>query len=93
MHEVADLALITLAVGFLAVTATVAFFAWRVVKRVRRWRVRLEAAIPQAVATPGPEALAGAWSHVHRTSLGARALVVPVPRGRRSGCGATCGPM
>jgi hypothetical protein len=82
MHEVADLALITLAVGFLAVTATVAFFAWRIVKRVRRWRVRLEAAIPQAVATPGPEALAGAWSHVHRTSLGARALVVPGPKGQ-----------
>ena len=27
------------------------------------------------MATPGPEALAGAWSHVHRTSLSARALV------------------
>lgn len=82
MHEVADLALITLAVGFLAVTATATFFAWRVVRRVRRWRVRIEAALPQAVATPGPEALAGAWSHVHRTSLGARALVVPGPKGQ-----------
>jgi hypothetical protein len=82
MHEVVDLALITLAVGFVAVTATVTFFTWRAVKRVRRWRQRVEVALPQAFATPGPEALAGAWSHVHRTTLGARALVVPGPRGQ-----------
>lgn len=75
MTEVADLALITLTVVFLAATATCAFFAWRAVKKVRRWRLRIEQAIPQLVATPGPEALAAAWSHAHRSSLSARALV------------------
>ena len=83
MHEVADLALITLAVGFLAVTATVAFFAWRIVKRVRRWRVRLEALRPWPA--PGPMSTAPRSVPAPSSS--------PARRGRPSGCGATCGRM
>ena len=76
MGEVTDVALIILSVGFVVICGVAGYLAWRTVRRARRWRARLEQAIPQAMATPAPEVLAAAWSHAHRTSLTARALLV-----------------
>ena len=75
MHEAADIAIVILAIGFVSVVTVTAVAGWRLVRRVRRWRARLERAIPAGMQAPGPEVVAAALTRAHRASLTARAVV------------------
>ncbi len=75
MSQVADVAIITVAAGMVALVTFAGVMAWRMVRKVRRWRARLELVMPRAMSQPGPDLLASAWSHAYRTSLAAGALV------------------
>lgn len=73
MSQVADVVIITMAAGVVALVAFVGVMAWRTVRKVRMWRARLAVVMP-TMSQPGPYMLASAWSHAYRTSLAAGAL-------------------
>ena len=75
MHQVADLAIITVAAGMAALATLAGVVAWRLVRKVRKWRARLEMLLPRTMSKAGPDLVASAWSRAYRTSLGAGALV------------------
>lgn len=75
MSQVADLAIIAVAAGMVALVTLAGVMAWRMVRKVRKWRARLEVVMPKAMSRTGPDLLASAWSHAYRTSLAAGALV------------------
>jgi hypothetical protein len=74
MSQVADVAIITMAAGIVALVAFVAVMAWRTVRKVRMWRARLAVVLP-TMSQPGPDMLASAYSYLYRTSWAAGALV------------------
>ncbi|HEX3460876.1 MAG TPA: hypothetical protein VHT49_08220 [Acidimicrobiales bacterium] len=75
MHQVADLAIITVAAGLVALVTLAGVFTWRMVRKLRKWRARLEMVLPRSISRPGPDMVASAWSGAYRTSLAAGALV------------------
>jgi hypothetical protein len=75
MSEAADVVLIAVAAGMVALVTFAGVMAWRVVRKVRRWRARLELVMPKAMSKPGPDLLASGWSHAYRTSLTAGAML------------------
>ena len=75
MATAAEIAIIVVSLGLLAMMTAVALVTWRALRRFRIWRERVRLAIPQRLANPTPEAMAQALSGAHRSSLGARALV------------------
>lgn len=75
MHQVADLAIIAVAAGMVALVTFAGVVAWRMVRKVRKWRARLQLVMPMAMSRPGPDVVASAWSAAYRTSLAAGALV------------------
>jgi hypothetical protein len=75
VHQVADFAIITVAAGMAALVTFAGVVAWRMVRKVRKWRARLEMVVPKAISKPGPDMVASAWSGAYRTSLAAGALV------------------
>lgn len=48
MHEAADIAIVILAAGFVAVLVLAALAGWKLTRTVRRWRRRVEHAITAA---------------------------------------------
>jgi hypothetical protein len=74
VSQVADVAIITVAAVVVAMVALGGVLAWRMIRKVRRWRARLALVLP-AMSRPGPDLLASAWSHTYRTSLAAGALL------------------
>ncbi|MGH9096415.1 MAG: hypothetical protein ACRDWB_03245, partial [Acidimicrobiales bacterium] len=74
MSRVADVAIITMAVGIIALVAFIGVMAWRTVRKLRMWRARLAVVLP-TMSRPGPDLLASAYAHAYRTSLAAGALV------------------
>jgi hypothetical protein len=75
MSQLADLAIITVAAGMVASVTFVGVMTWRMVRKVRKWRARLELIMPKTMSKPGPDMVASAWSHAYRTSLAAGAMV------------------
>ena len=75
MSQAADLVIITVAVGMVALVTFIGVMAWRMVRKVRKWRARLELVLPRTMSKPGPDLLASGWSHAYRTSLAAGAMV------------------
>jgi hypothetical protein len=75
MSQAAEVVIITVAAGMLALVAFIGLMVWRMVRKVRRWRGRLELVLPRAMSKPGPDLLASGWSHAYRTSLAAGAMV------------------
>ncbi|HVB93479.1 MAG TPA: hypothetical protein VND67_04110 [Acidimicrobiales bacterium] len=75
MSQAADLAIITVGVGMVALVTFLGVMGWRMVRTVRKWRARLDLILPRSMSRPGPELLASAWSHAYGTSLAAGALM------------------
>ncbi len=75
MTRLTELLLLGVVVGMAALVVTTGFFAWHMLRRVRRWRTRVSSLAPQALTALTPEGFADLWVRAHRTSLAARAVV------------------
>jgi hypothetical protein len=75
MNQAADLVIIAMGAGVVALVTLAGVVAWRMVRKVRKWRARLELVIPKTITRPGPDLVASTWSHAYRTSLAAGAVM------------------
>ena len=74
MNRATEIVLLVMAGGAITAGAAITFVAWRALRRLRRWRDRVEHLVPHVRSALAPESVAAGWGRAHRASLTLRAM-------------------